>query len=376
VLLSKTYFLQRRFISILLLWAGALAGFQASAQSDFMNSRPRVSGKHVYPSQAESVVRLGRVLFFDTGLSRDGTVSCASCHQPDRAFSDGKPVAVGIEGRKGTRNTPSLRGAVYTQAQFWDGRRPRLEEQVLDPFFNQNEHGLNDLTELLSKIRQKEEYTALFSNAFGSPLRQFEATRVAEALSAYVRNLKQIDIPLERYLFGKESSALNPAEQRGLNLFRGRAHCADCHVISGRSAPLTDGKFHSLAVGFDRLIPQLAPLSRKVAKATREEIDRWISSDADVAAMGRFVVTLNPADVGSFKTPSLRNVASTAPYMHDGSIATLEEAVERELYYRGREQGRPMVLSRGEREDLLAFLKGLKEVSVPPGHSAPQVIAD
>lgn len=357
----------RRILVIVGLLATSLISTRILGQpsSDTLR-RESNSSRTISPSTNPMVLaRLGRTLFFDTGLSRNGTVSCASCHRPDQAFADGKPVAEGVEGRKGTRNTPSLRGAVYTEAQFWDGRRPRLEDQVLDPFFNPREHGLSDTTDLLNRIRTRDEYTRLFSDAFGISPQQATSTRVAQALSAYVRSLEQSDIPLDRFLFKQETSALTPAEQRGLALFRGRARCAECHHIGERAAPLTDGQFHSEGVGLDQLRPRLALLSRTVAKATLEERDRWISSDTAVAALGRFAVTLNPADLGSFKTPSLRNVANTAPYMHDGSIATLEEAVEREWYSRSREQDRPVMLSREEREDLLAFLRGLKEISSP-----------
>lgn len=310
---------------------------------------------------ADPLGELGRTLFFDARLSQDGTISCASCHQPDKAFADGKTVAEGIHGRKGTRNTPSLRTATYAKAQFWDGRRESLETQVLDPFIHPNEHGLRDHHALLGRLQDSTDYDPLFQSALGISAKRATPADVAKALSAYVQSLKQTGTRLERYLFAQEATALNPAERRGLDLFRGQAQCAHCHIIGEREAPLTDGKYHSLALGLDRLAPRLGPLTQTVAKTPREERDRLVSSDVDVAALGRFVVTLNPPDIGKFKTPSLRNVADTAPYMHDGSIATLEEALERELYYRGKALGHPLVLSIAERADLLAFLKALTD---------------
>ena len=320
------------------------------------------------PAGADALVQLGRMMFFDRGLSRDGTISCASCHQPDKAFTDGKPRAEGIGGQRGTRNTPSLRLAAFAAAQFWDGRRPTLEAQVLDPFLNPREHGLQDVGEVLRQMRARTEYGLWFQRALAISPHTATPDDIARALGAYVHSLKLTDTPLDRYLFRGDQSALTGAERRGLAVFRGQAGCSGCHLIGDREAPLTDGKFHSVAIGLERIAPILPQLTRQVAATPRAELTALVSSDPDVAALGRFVVTLTPADIGRFKTPSLRNVASTAPYMHDGSVASLEEAVERELYYRGRERGRPVVMSLAETADLLAFLKGLKDIpaTLPP----------
>ena len=312
-------------------------------------------------SRSAALTELGRTLFFDARFSQDGTVSCASCHRPESAFADSKVVAQGVQGRRGTRNTPSLRNATYTQAAFWDGRRPNLESQVLDPFFNPSEHGLHDHADLLRKLEESTGYHELWQNALGLSIKHAKPTDIAQALSAYVRSLKQTNTRLDRYLFRRDGTAFDLAERRGLELFRGRAQCTTCHLIGKTEAPLTDGGYHSLALGFDRLTPQLPQLIKTVTATPRQAMDRLISTDAEVAALGRFIVTLRPADIGKFKTPSLRNVADTAPYMHDGSIATLEEAVEREIYYRGKTLGRPLVFSLAERADLLAFLKALTE---------------
>lgn len=313
-------------------------------------------------AQPAGLLALGRAIFFDARLSHDGTVSCASCHRPEKAFTDGKAVAEGIWGKKGTRNTPSLLNATYVKAQFWDGRRPDLDAQVLDPFVNPSEHGLQDRQALLTLIRERRDYAPLYEKAFGEPVDNIEQPEVTKALAAYILALKPNDTRLERFLFKRETSALDATEQRGLALFRGRAQCATCHHIGDQAAPLTDGQYHSLGIGLGRLAPRLASLARRVAETPRVILDGLISSDADVAALGRFVVTLAPADIGAFKTPSLHAVAATAPYMHDGSIATLDEALDRELYYRGRDLGHPIVLSAAERAELLAFLRAVGEV--------------
>jgi len=310
------------------------------------------------------MTELGRTLFFDARFSQDGKVSCASCHQLEKAFTDGRVVAQGVHDKQGTRNTPSLRNATYTQAKFWDGRRADLDSQVLDPFINAQEHGLRDHEELLQKLHESTHYNKLWHRAFVSVVTRAALTDLAQALSAYIRGLKQTNTRLDRYLFRQDETAFSLNERRGLELFRGRAQCTTCHLIGKSEVPLTDGDYHSFALGFDRLTPHLPRLIKTVTTTPRQEIDRLISSDAEVAALGRFVVTLRPADIGTFKTPSLRTVADTAPYMHDGSIATLEEAVEREIYYRGKTLGRPLVLSLAERADLLTFLKALTAASM------------
>ena len=279
---------------------------------------PQAADKHSRLTRARSaaLTELGRKLFFDVRFSQDGTVSCASCHQSEKAFTDGRVVAQGVHGRQGTRNTPSLRNAAYTQAKFWDGRRESLETQVLDPFINPNEHGLRDHAELLRKLEESTDYDELWQNTLGLSIKQVKPTDLAQALSAYIRSLKQTNTRLDRYLFKREETAFSLNERRGLELFRGRAQCTTCHLIGKAEAPLTDGDYHSLALGFDRLVPQLPRLIKTVMTAPRQEIDRLISSDAEVAALGRFVVTLRPADIGKFKTPSLRNVADTPPSTH------------------------------------------------------------
>lgn len=309
-------------------------------------------------AQRAARVTLGSQIFFDTRLSGDGTISCATCHQPKKAFTDGRAVARGIQGRTGTRNTPSLWNVSFMTSLFWDGRRTTLEQQARDPLVNPREHGAR-APQLLATIRTDEHYRVEFLNAFGVRADAIELEHVGMALAAFQRSLQASDSPFDRHLYRHDKQALDAAAARGLALFRGRAQCASCHLIGERSALFTDQQFHSLGVGLQTISRDLPKLATSVAVMSAPELDRAISDNADIAALGRYLVTKNPRDIGKFKTPSLRNVALTAPYMHDGSVATLIEAVEFELYYRGIESGQPLILTPTEKNDLLAFLRAL-----------------
>lgn len=313
--------------------------------------------EHSVELQASSIL-LGRRLFFDTRLSADGSISCATCHQPDKAFGDGRTVATGLKGRPGTRNTPSLINASLHATQFWDGRRATLEEQVLDPFINPAEHGLPDHGALISIVQRDKAYRDAFGQTVDLP-------GIAKALAQFIRSLASGNSAFDRYEYGGDAQALDEPAKRGLAIFRGRGQCAECHVIGKSDAPLTDNRFHNISVGASRIAPRLPALATRIARAPRQEIDRLVTSDADVAVLGRFVVTLDPHDIGRFRTPTLRNVALTAPYMHDGSIATLEEAIDHELYYRSQTVGRPLILKPSEKADLAAFLRSLNSAAAP-----------
>ena len=308
-------------------------------------------------SRLAARVQLGRHLFSDAHLSGDGTVSCATCHEPEHAFTDGRVVARGIGKRSGTRNTPSLVNAALQREQFWDGRRGSIEAQVFDPLLNANEHGLADRAAVVRLVRGEKSYAARFQAAFGASGATGE--RIAAALAAYVHSLAAGDSPFDRYAYGCDSTALSQPALRGLALFRGRAQCSACHTIGARSASFTDNDYHSAGVGLETVSGRLAAIARHVANTPASERAALVTGDAEVAALGRFVVTLEPADIGKFRTPSLRNVAETAPYMHDGSVPTLEAAVNHELYYRGQALGRPIVLTPSERQDIVSFLRAL-----------------
>jgi cytochrome c peroxidase len=301
-----------------------------------------------------------KLLFFDKRLSADGTINCAICHDPHKAFSDGLAVAKGIRGQFGTRNAPSLLNVVFTTSQFWDGRRESLEMQATDPLLNPREHGLLDGEAVLRIVRGDGAYTQAFHNTFAVAPDHITLDLVATAIASFERTLIAGDSPFDRYLYAGNALALSAKAVQGLELFRGRARCASCHLIGERYSLLTDNLYHRVGVGMKTIEgARLADATSRVIDASPVQLDHLISDDPDVAALGRFVVTKNPKDIGLFKTPSLRNVSVTAPYMHDGSVKTLTEAIDAEIYYRGIEAGRPLILTPEEKSELIAFLNSL-----------------
>lgn len=283
------------------------------------------------PSNAQitdEIVALGKHLFFDKRLSRDHSISCASCHNPEQSFSNGVPVAEGVGGQRGNRNVPTILNRLFSEAQFWDGRATSLEEQALGPMMASVEMGMSEEL-VMERLNVDPEYQRLFHAAFGT---KPSLEGVALAIAAFERTVMTGASPFDRYEWDGDEEALSPAAIRGLNLFRGKANCNTCHVGTNFS----DEKYHNLGV------------------------------DTEVGRIeqGRMAVTKDKQDRGGFKTPTLRNIADTAPYMHDGSIATLAEVID--FYNRGcapnpnlDEDIKPLNLTETEKADLLAFLESL-----------------
>jgi cytochrome c peroxidase len=310
----------------------------------------------------EQRVALGKQLFNDPHLSADGTIRCASCHIPEKGYTDGRRVAVGVGGRLGTRNTPSLLTLATSQETtfFWDGRRSALDQAVLDPLTNPVEMGLSDQAELAQRVQQNATYEKAFAQAFPEADRPVTASHIAAALADYVQSLRPSASAYDRYAEG-DHNALNQRALLGLALFKRKGRCAECHLLQGSPTILTDHAFHRTGVGLDVITPDLPKLTEDVIRRSLHgaDIGNRVATHADEAQLGRFNVTLDPADIGLFRTPSLRDVSQTAPYMHDGSIPTLDEAIDREVYYRSLQAGHPLQLTVEEREDLKAFLQAL-----------------
>jgi len=273
-------------------------------------------------------VELGRLLYFDPRLSADGSISCASCHHPKFSFTDGSPVSTGIKGQKGGRSAPTVFNRAYSLAQFWDGRAATLEDQAKGPMANPIEMG-NTHDALVSKVAGIPGYKVLFQKAFGTG--DITIDHVAKAIATYERTVLSGNSPYDRYRAGKKT-AMTPAQIHGYDVFVNKAKCDQCH----EGINFTTNAYHNLGVGMDKPNPD----------------------------EGRFVVTKNPADWGAFKTPTLREVANTAPYMHDGSLKTLRDVVD--YYDKGGipnknldEKIKPLHLSEQEKNDLVEFLKAL-----------------
>lgn len=308
-------------------------------------------------------VALGQRLFSDKSLSGDGKVSCASCHQAALAFSDGKPVSIGFSGKKGLRNAPSLLNVGNQTHFFWDGRRDRLEDQVLDPLVNPVEHALADQSAVLARLRSNAGYKAAFRKAFPDAEGDaVQSAQLAQALASFVRTLVSRESAIDRFLVGKDTNALSADARKGFDVFSGKAQCVSCHSLTPDSVTgrilLTDQGFHAHGVAFYGMHQALDQKARLLLSEGKPLQDAVLKDPQGVDALGRFMVTGKMSDVGAFKTPSLRNVARTAPYFHDGRVATLELAVNQELLSQGSEQ-RP--LTPEERRVLLVFMRALND---------------
>ncbi len=342
--------------------------FSSGALADNNLGLPALAIPSDNPQTAEKVA-LGRLLFNDKRLSADDSISCASCHQEDKAFTDGLPVARGVGGQTGTRNTPTVINSAFYQSQFLDGRENSLEAQSLGPLVNPIEHGLKNHQGVVDVVRQDANYAQQFKQVFNVEAKAVRIEHVAKAIASYERSLIAGNSPFDRYYFGKDQSAISASAARGSRVFRRKGNCMTCHEISWNNALFTDNRFYNVGVGFKRLDPVLGALVSAVRQG--KDPDKVAMTDAQRSELGRFKVTKELADLGRFKTPSLRNIALTAPYMHDGSIKTLEEVIEH--YDQGGNKSPyvdakifPLHLTEQEKADLVAFMKSLTSPGAKP----------
>jgi cytochrome c peroxidase len=309
-------------------------------------------------------VELGRKLYFDRRLSKDATVSCATCHDPAKGFSDGKKVSEGIGGRKGTRNAPTVLNAVFNEFQFWDGRAASLEEQAKGPMTNPVEMGMASHDEVVKVVRAVPEYAAAFQGVFG---REATIDDVVAAIATFERTAVSGDSPFDRFMAG-DRSALSESALRGWALWNGKARCNTCHPFGSATPNFSDNKFHNIGVAAKGR--DFASLARQAAA---ESDPQKLAFHPDFTELGRFVTTRQPKDIGAFKTAGLRDVALTAPYMHDGSEATLLDVVN--FYDKGGEPNPyldggivPLKLTEQEKKDLVALMEAL----TGEGEGSPQ----
>ncbi len=309
-------------------------------------------------------VDLGRRLFMDRRLSRNDTMSCAMCHVPEQGFAQNElATSIGVEGRSLRRNAPSVLNAGFNESYFHDGRVLTLEEQAWGPLLAADEMGNPDRASVVARVSAIAEYADAFSRAFGNP--GVTAERIALALAAYQRSLVAGGSRFDRWYYGNETEALTAQEKRGFVVFRGKAQCNACHELGRDYALFTDERFHNLGVGFGRARGEdvevaLAPgVTTRLSNDVLQSVSEPLRPDE-----GRFEVTGNAAERGAFRTPTLRNVALTAPYMHDGSLASLRSVVD--FYDRGGNANPnldplmlPLYLSERDKEDLVAFMRAL-----------------
>jgi cytochrome c peroxidase len=311
-------------------------------------------------------VAIGRKLFFDRRLSLNGTVSCAMCHIPEQGFASNElRTAVGVEGRTVRRNAPSLFNAGYSDPLFHDGRETRLEHQVWEPLLAANEMGNPSIASIVEKIRRLPDYQGLFEGAFGGGPGM---ETIGQALASYQRTLNCADSAFDRWYYGGDQSAIGDAAERGFAVFMGKGGCAGCHLIGPEHALFTDGQLHNTGIGYLASMER-EPATRRIQVAPGVALDvpgTLIGkvSEAAPSDLGRYEITLDPDDRWKYKTPSLRNLTLTAPYMHDGSVATLAEVV---AFYDGGGVDHPLLdpkirrldLSGREQADLVAFVEAL-----------------
>lgn len=323
--------------------------------------------------QTPEKIRLGDKLFHDTRFSRAGDVSCSTCHDEKKAFTDSpKPVSEGHQKLKGTRNAPTVINAAYLDSQFWDGREPTLEQQSLQPFLNPVEMALDSHEPILAVVRKDPEYIQAFQQVYGKTGDQITMREVSQAIAAFERTVVAGNSPFDRWYFGGEKNAMTEQQVRGFEVFRGQGRCISCHTIEQDHALFTDSKFHNIGVGINEIqdqVPRLAPAFLR-AKAQGVDVDHAVLTDKKTSELGRFAVDSDISQVGAFKTPTLRNVELTAPYMHDGSRETLRDVV---VHYNNGGKAdenehandylsggiRPLDLDEQQIDDLVAFMKAL-----------------
>src|SRR5437879_42468 len=278
--------------------------------------------------QTPEKIALGQRLFFDGRLSADGSVACSTCHDPARAFTDGRPASIGIKGRVGQRNSPTVLNALYNKTQFWDGRVETLEEQVALPIVNSVEMGQPSMDAAVAQIAAIGEYQQAFRSVFGRPPNALDLQR---AIASYERTQLSFDSPFDHFIAG-DRNAIDADAKRGWELFNTRGRCNKCHALTEDKRDVTnfkDDDFHNIGIGIIRhnVVALARQAEQLINAADPAAIDR-AAVQTEMSALGRFLITKKESDIASFKSPNLRNVLGTAPYFHDGSPGTLWDVVD------------------------------------------------
>ncbi len=312
------------------------------------------------------LVALGEKLFKDKRLSVDDTVACETCHDPAKGFTDHRgnsATSAGVNGQHGQRNAPTVLNAMFQASQFWDGRAAALEDQAKLPILNPVEMGQKDPADVVAKLRKIPEYAQAFNAIYGNDVTYDE---IASAIAAFERTQYSGNSPFDHFLAG-DQQAISDQAKRGWELFQGKARCSSCHAFNAVSPLFSDQKFHNIGIAAHK--QDFAALARKAAAVLRSGDTRQLDELAlqtSYSELGRFLVTKNEADIGAFKSETLRNIGVTAPYMHDGSLATLWDVMDHynkggvpNPYLDGGMQR--LALSESEIDDLVAFLFALTD---------------
>ncbi len=312
--------------------------------------------------QTAAKVALGKALFFDPRLSVDNTVACANCHDPNKGFTDQLPTAMGVHAKFGQRNAPTILNAMFNIEQFWDGRRPTLEDQARDPILNPIEMGMPDPQTVVRKLDAIGEYRQQFNAVFGSAPNY---DNLVKAIAAYERTQLAFDSPFDRFMAG-DGNALTAQQQRGWAIFNGQGRCMSCHGWNPTRPLFTDDRFHNIGVSAHNaaFVPHARQALAMLAQAGGPSQIDQMAIASDLSELGRFLVTKQPHDIGAFRTMSLRNLFLTEPYFHDGSQATIWDTLDH--YNKGGVQNPyldggivPLGLSSQQEDDLAAFLLSL-----------------
>ena len=343
---------------------GPLARPKSLQQTGLPESATRAAIPADNPQSPEKIA-LGEKLFFDGRLSADGTVACSTCHDPERAFTDGRPLSVGIKGRVGQRNAPTILNALYNKTQFWDGRVKTLEEQAALPIVNSVEMGQPSLDAAVAQIAAIGEYQQTFKSVFGRPPNSPDLLR---AIASYERTQLSFDSPFDHFIAG-DKNAIDASAKHGWELFNTKARCNKCHALSEDKRDVTnfkDDDFHNIGIGIIRhnVVALARQAEQLIDSGDAAAIDR-AAIQSEMSALGRFLITKKESDIASFKTPNLRNVLVTGPYFHDGSQETLWDVVDH--YNKGDglqnpyldEDIQPLALTEADIDDLVAFMASL-----------------
>jgi cytochrome c peroxidase len=331
-----------------------------------------------YPITNEKV-QLGKKLFFDRRLSINNTMACAMCHIPEQGFTSHElEKAVGVEGRSMRRNSPTIYNVAYLTKLFHDGREVTLEDQIWGPLLSKNEMAMTSVGHVLKKVNSLSDYDGEFEKAFGED--EANLHNIGQALASYQRTLVSANSPFDRWYYGKEEKAISAKAKNGFKHFMGKAHCVGCHSVTEEYALFTDNALHNTGIGYERSMGKepeaiqmpIAPgIFATVTKAHMDEL----GFEGPMEDIGFYEVTQDPDDRWKYRTPTLRNVALTGPYMHDGSIHTLREVIE--FYRKGGVPNvtqspmiRPLDLTDEEVDELVAFLETLN------GDNVAELISD